>query len=126
MEPAARRYIVEFSGAMGAYVVVLLGTVFVLKELPESPWRYPIAVLPVLPAAAILWVVQRYVTRLDELQRRLQLEGMVFACVGTGVLTFTYGFLEGVGLPHINWIWVMPLMFALWGIGTAIVGRRYR
>jgi hypothetical protein len=126
MEPAARRYVVEFTAAMTAYVVVLFGTVLVLNGYPEAAWRYFVAVLPVLPAVLLIWVVQRSVARMDELQRRVQLEGMVFACVGTGILTFTYGFLEGVGLPHLNWVWILPLMFALWGIGSAIRGRRYR
>jgi hypothetical protein len=126
MQPAGRRYLAEFGTAMTAYVVVLLGTAWVLNAFPEASWRYAVAVLPVLPIFGVLWAVRRSVARMDELQRRVQLEGVAFACVGTGVLTFTYGFLEGVGLPHLNWTWVLPLMFALWGVGTALAGRRYR
>jgi hypothetical protein len=126
MQPAARRYLAEFGTAMTAYVIVLLGTAWVLNAFPEGSWRYPVAVLPVLPVVGVLWAVQRSVARMDELQRRVQLEGTAFACVGTGVLTFTYGFLEGVGLPHLNWTWVLPLLFALWGLGVALAGRRYR
>jgi hypothetical protein len=121
-----RRYLAEFGGAMTAYVVVLLGTAWVLNTYPEGDWRYAVAVLPVLPILLVLWAVQRAVARMDELQRRVQLEGVAFACVGTAVLTFTYGFLEGVGLPHLSWTWVLPLMFALWGVGVALAGRRYR
>jgi hypothetical protein len=121
-----RRYLAEFGGAMTLYVVVLLGTAWVLNAYPEGQWRYAVAVLPVLPVVLVLWAVQRAMARMDELQRRVQLEGVVFASVVTGVVTFTYGFLEGVGLPHLNYIWVLPFMFALWGIGTAVAGRRYR
>jgi hypothetical protein len=126
MKTSARRYVVEFGGAMTAYVVVLLSAVWVLNAFPEAPWRYAVAVLPVLPVLLVLWAVQRFVAELDELQRRVQLEGLAFACVGTGVLTFTYGFLEGVGLPHLSWTWVLPGMFALWGLGVALAGRRYQ
>ncbi len=126
MKPTMRRYLLEFGGAMSAYIVVLLVTTWLLSRYPEAPWRYPVAVLPVLPVLLVLWTVQRAVGRLDELQRRVQFEGLVFACVGTGVLTFAYGFLEGVGLPHLNWTLVLPLMFALWGVGVALAGRRYR
>jgi hypothetical protein len=126
MKATVRRYAVEFGAAMTAYVVVLLGTVWVLKTYGESPWRYAVAVLPVLPVVLVLWAVRRYVAGLDELQRRVQLEGLAFGAVGTAVLTFAYGFLEGVGLPHLNWTWVLPLMFALWGLGVALAARRYR
>jgi hypothetical protein len=85
-----------------------------------------VAVLPIVPIVFVLWAVQRSIARMDELQRSVQLEGVAFACVGTGILTFAYGFLEGVGLPHLSWTLVLPLMFGLWGIGVALAGRRYR
>jgi hypothetical protein len=126
MKAPLRRYLVEFGGAMTTYVLVLLGTAWVLSTFPEGHWRYAVAVLPVLPVVLVLWAVRRFIARLDELQRRVQLEGLAFASVGTAVLTFTYGFLEGVGLPHLNWTWVLPLTFALWGIGVALAARRYQ
>jgi hypothetical protein len=126
MKAAVRRYLVEFSGAMTAYVLVLLGTSWIVNAYPDRDWRYAVAVLPVLPAVLVLWAVQRFVAEQDELQRRIQLEGLTVAYVGTGVLTFGYGFLEGVGLPHLSWTWVLPLMIALWGIGVVLAGRRYR
>ncbi len=126
MKSAAWRYVAEFTAAMTAYVVVLLGTVTVLKAYPEAPWRYGVAVLPVVPVLFVLWAVQRFVARLDEMQRRVQLEGLAFACAGTGVLTFGYGFLEGVGLPHLDGTWVLPLIVALWGLGVALAGKRYQ
>jgi hypothetical protein len=126
MNAAARRYLAEFGGAMTVYALVLLATAWVLNRFPDGAWRYAVAVLPVTPVILVLWAVRRSIARMDELQRRIQLEGVVLACVGTGVLTFTYGFLEGVGLPHLNWTWVLPLMFALWGIGVAVARRRYQ
>jgi hypothetical protein len=62
---------------------------------------------------------------LDELQRRIQLEALPFGFAGAGILTFSYGFLEGMGFPHLNWIFVWPLMIALWGLGGAIARRKY-
>jgi hypothetical protein len=63
---------------------------------------------------------------MDELQRKIQLEAVVFGFCGTALLTFSYGFLENAGFPHLNWIWIFPLMAALWGLGQAIAARRYR
>jgi hypothetical protein len=79
-----------------------------------------------LPAAAVCWVIVRRVRRLDELQRRIELEALSVAFAGTALLTFAYGFLENAGLPRLSFVMVWPLMGALW-IGSSIVcSRRYR
>jgi hypothetical protein len=63
---------------------------------------------------------------MDELQRRIQLEALALASDGTALLTFSYGFLENVGFPHLSLFWVLPLMCALWGLGAGVAGRKYR
>jgi hypothetical protein len=63
---------------------------------------------------------------LDELQRRIQFEGMAFSFLGTCVITLTWGFLQNAGLPQADVIWVTPLLIALWGIGLGIASRRYQ
>ena len=68
----------------------------------------------------------RFFHNMDELQRRIQLEGFAFSFAVTGVVTFSYGCLVNVGFPTISWVYVFPLMIALWGIGTGIATRRYR
>jgi hypothetical protein len=49
-----------------------------------------------------------------------------FALAGTALITFGYGFLEGAGMPHLSWTYVLPLMALLWGGATAIFTWRYR
>ena len=63
--------------------------------------------------------------RLDELQRRIQFEAIAFAFAGTALLTFSYGFVENVGFPHLSWFFVWPIMAILWIIGLGIATRRY-
>ena len=43
MEKAARTYVIEFGGAMAAYVIVLVASVLLLQNNPEAPWRVPLA-----------------------------------------------------------------------------------
>ncbi len=62
---------------------------------------------------------------MDELGRQIQLEALAFSFVGTALTTFGYGFLENAGLPHVNAMFVLPLMFALWGVGLALAVRKY-
>ena len=49
-----------------------------------------------------------------------------FSLGATALVTFGYGFLEGAGMPHLSWTYVLPLMALLWGAGTAIFTWRYR
>jgi hypothetical protein len=83
-------------------------------------------VLPVIPAVLVLSAFIRALSRLNELQKRIQVLAFGFSLGGTALITFGYGFLEGVGLPHLNWILVLPLVAILWGVGTVIFTLRYR
>lgn len=117
---------IEFGLGLLAYLMVLVGVVTVLRANPDASWRYVVAVLPVAPAALTVWMFVRALARLAELQKRIQMLSFGFSLGATALLTFGYGFLEGVGMPHLSWIFVLPLMAILWGIGTAIFTLRYR
>jgi hypothetical protein len=117
---------IEFGLAMLAYLMVLVGSVTVLQANPGAGWRYAVAVLPVAPAALALWIFIRALSRLDELHKRIQMQAFGFSLGATALLTFAYGFLEGVGMPHLSWTFVLPLMAILWGVGSAIFTMRYR
>jgi hypothetical protein len=117
---------IEFGLAMLAYLMILVGSVTVLQANPTASWRYIVAVLPVLPAALVLSIFVRALTHLDEMQKRIQMQAFGFSLGATALLTFAYGFLEGVGLPHLSWTFVLPLMAILWGVGMAIFTLRYR
>lgn len=117
---------IEIGLALLAYMMFLIGSVTVLRANPDASWRYIVALVPVAPAALVLFLFVRRLGQLDELQKRIQTEAGGFALGGTALLTFTYGFLEGAGLPHLNWTFIFPLIAVLWGVGTAIFTFRYR
>ncbi len=125
MEKVMRQYVVQFSVAMAAYMVVLVVSILIIEANPGSLWRVPLALAPVVPVLFALWAFVRFLRGTDELQRQIHFEAIAFAAGATGILTFTYGFLENVGFPHLNPIWVLPLLIGLWGMGVAITGRRY-
>jgi hypothetical protein len=117
---------IEIGLALLAYMMFLVGSVTVLRANPDAGWRYAVAVVPVVPAALVVLLFVRRLARTDELQKRIQTEAFAFALGGTALLTFTYGFLEGAGMPHLNWTFILPLIAVLWGVGTAIFTLRYR
>ena len=124
---ASRLYMKEFGTAMAAYVIVLIVSITLINMSPNSAWwRIPLALAPIIPAIFAMIAYMRFVGRIDELQRRIQFEALAFGFGSAGILTFSYGFLENVGFPHISWLFVFPLMIALWGIGGALASWRYR
>ena len=122
---AGRAYAREFALAMGAYVVAVILTVWLTPSI-DPALRAPFVLLPLIPSAFALRAYLRFLGRMDELGRRIQLEALAFGFGAAGMLTFAYGFLENAGLPKLSYVFVFPLMIALWGIGGAIATRRYQ
>lgn len=120
-----RTYAKEFGLAMVTYAATLVLSIVLINAAPTAPWRYAVALLPMIPAVGVLVAVLRQLRRMDELQRQIQFEALAFAFAGTALITFGYGFVENVGLPHLSWFFVWPIMAVLWVIGSAIAARRY-
>ena len=121
------KYAFELGGALAAYILCLVLSLRLLSAGGQSePVRLAITLLPMLPGIAICWVVLRALRRLDELARKIQLEAIGIAFAGTALVTFSYGFLENIGLPSLSMFVVWPLMAALWFIGTILGQLRYR
>ena len=126
MRQGALRYLLEFGGSMLAYSAVLVMSLMFLRENPESPWRVPVTVAPVIPIVFMMLAVIRSVRRMDEMRRHINLEAVIIAYLATVILCFSYGFLENVGFPSFNTMWVGVAMIFLWGIGQLLANRKYR
>ena len=117
---------IQFGFAGLAYLMILVGSVTVVSANPEAAWRYWVAVLPVGPAAVVVWLVVRQLGRLDEVQKRTQMQAIGLSMAATGLVTFGYGFLEGAGLPHMSATFVLPLMAVFWAAGLVGLALRQR
>ena len=119
--------LIEFSASILLYVVVLICS---LNYLKNDDIRYStqifVTLLPIIPCILVGWSVLRQLARLDEMQQHIQLQAFALAFVGTALITFSYGFLENIGFPHLSMFLVWPLMATLWGVGIAIGSWRYR
>ena len=123
---ATRRYLKEFFFAMSTYIVVLILSITLLKNFEFSRfWQIVISLTPVLPVAFVLLAIMRLLIDSDELQQRVNLLATTFSAVLTGLLTFSYGFLENIGFPKLPTFAVFPMLFVLWGIGLGYFTRRY-
>jgi len=126
MDANAKRYLKEIGTSMAAYTVMVPVSMWLLKSPEHSLLRYLFAVLPVIPSAAAMWAAIRFFRGLDELQRRVQFEGMAFGFLGTCLISLNWGLLQNAGLPHADVIWVTPVLLALWGAGSCFASRRYQ
>lgn len=87
---------------------VAIGIVFNMPQL--GAWKTAIILLPLLPALGILRFALRQFRRGDEMQRRNQMEAVVWAFGVTLVLMIGYTLLEVIGWPRLP-MWV-PLVVA--------------
>jgi O-antigen/teichoic acid export membrane protein len=122
---ARRLYVKELGLAMVAYSLVLVATIMLVDAYPQAPWRWAAVLAPLVPVAFVVRAVVRSFGRMDELQRRIQIEALAFAFAGGSFLTLTVGFLQIVGLPSLSWLLVWPIFAVLWAIGGAWAQRRY-
>jgi len=122
----ASKYVATMIVSLSLYAAALVVSLTWLKAGVEGPWKYAIAVLPVLPALGVPLAVIRLCRAMDELQLRIQLESLAFGFAAAAVATFTYGFLQNAGLPEVSWVWVWPVMAVCWIVGGLVARRRYR
>jgi hypothetical protein len=124
--PRSRQYLRAIRVAAAAYAVTLILGITFNRASPGSPWRFPAMLIPVFPAVYGLVAIMRFVRGMDELQRRVHLEGVAFAFATTVVVMLSWGLLERAGAPKLPTVWVATFMIALWGIGNYVAARRYR
>lgn len=118
-----RIYLIELSGAFLLYAGALALSVSILGDESLDPIvQVATALLPVLPGFVMAWVILRQLNRLDEFQRKVQLDSLAIAAAGTALITFSYGFLEGVGFPKLSMFLVWPIMSVLWAFGCVFKG----
>ena len=126
MDRHERAYTRNFLTAMAGYAPVLVLSIWLLGQVGDTPWRFAIAILPVLPLIFAFRAYLRFLATMDELQQRIQLQAVGFAAGATAMITFTYGLLENAGLPRLSWVWVFPIICALWGGASWFLTRRYQ
>jgi hypothetical protein len=121
------RYRLEFGIPLIVYSILVYVSITILNAgKVHGAERLAVAMLPLLAPPLMAWAVVRQLRRLDELQRRIQLEALALSFMVTALVTLSYGFLENVGFPALNMVWVWPLMGSFWIIGLLIGRWRYR
>jgi len=122
-----KRYAREFMTAMTAYVFTLIVSISILQRFEFAKfWQILISLIPAVPVVFVVVAMIRALKDSDELQQRVQLLATAFAAALTGLITFTYGFLENVGFPKFPTFLVFPMLIMIWGISLGYFSRRYQ
>ncbi len=118
-----RQYVIGFGMAMLGYVVTLVGSILVIRSADLTGW--PAGLVSLTPLVPALFGLKAYVDRfrsLDEFQRRIVSEALLWGAGIVGFAAFGYGFLEGaVEVPQISLIWVMPALVAVSGLVQCVL-----
>lgn len=119
---------------LAAATLTYLVSLWLLKHHTEwSPGaRVAITLAPLLPGVLYLRALLKTFWQMDELQRRIQIEALGFALVGTVVVMTAVNISKAEGIrlldyPHGLGIGGVYLtMFLLWSVGVSISTFRYR
>jgi len=101
---------------------------FALFQLP-LPARAGLIALPVALSLGYVRCVVSMFRRVDELQRRIQLESLGFAFPATAILVMAVDLAEKARLLpnlHLGWGMLVAAMCLLWGAGYGWASRRYQ
>ncbi len=119
---------VAFGAALLAYGVLLAVSIAILRAgtALQDPVRAAVALLP-LPAAVALVVISiRVFLAGDELEQRTRLIGLAVSVLGTLLVTFSWGLLEGLGFERLSGFVVFGVLVTLYVAGLAWATHRYR
>ena len=119
---------------LAAATLVYLISLWLLKHHTDwSPGtRVAITLAPLLPGILYLRTLLKSFWQMDELQRRIQIEALGFALVGTLVVMTAMNILTVEGVRVVNYPQGLGIggvyltMFILWSIGVSISTYRYR
>jgi hypothetical protein len=122
-----KKYLFEFGGSMFLYCLAVFASVSLLNHYGHMMglFRYPIALIPILPVLLCLVSILRFFNAADELQQLIQTKAVASAFVISGFIFITAGFLENAGIPEMKIIFAFPIMISLWGICYGYFNWRY-
>ena len=125
--PPVRRLLLDIAGAIAIYGVSVAAVILWLKfSHPAAPWKYIIVALLVFPALLFPAAQMRYFRAMDELQRKIMLEGTAFGFILAAMVTLAYGLMEPLGLRHLPLTQVWTVMWICWTVGVSVAYVRYR
>lgn len=105
----------------------LLASAWLSRTLPPaSPARILLALGQAGALAALVFVIRRSITQLDELARHIHYQALATVAAMMVTAITGWAFLERAGLPHIDWsMYAAPAFTLAWATVVILIARRY-
>ena len=112
--------------AGAAFVLGLFGYLYLLDLDLTDTQKLLSSLLAIFPAIAFVLILVLAIGRLDEMQRRIQTEGIAIAFAGTAIVVGVYTLLGLAGVQNPSWGLLLVVMALMWLIGKLWTMWRYR
>ena len=112
--------------AGAAVVLGLFGYLYLLDLDLTDTQKLLSSLLAIFPAIAFVLILVLAIGRLDEMQRRIQTEGIAIAFAGTAIVVGVYTLLGLAGVQNPSWGLLLVVMALMWLIGKLWTMWRYR
>ncbi len=108
--------------------VLILGLAFIFaRGLVPHQLAVPLALLPGIVSVVLIQASMASYRCMDELQRKIYAEGMVFSFVASLAIFYEYFLLEDfAGFPHVSMWFAGTVLLALQFVGWGVANARYR
>ena len=123
-KPHIKKYYLRMTGGSVTYALGIFALNYFYDK--QSPYRYWLVLLPVLPLIYVSFAAIRFISDTDEMWRKVYTEAMAFSGLATGFTCFSYLFIRGMGAPEFHGEWALYIMGAYFLIGLFFSWRRYK
>jgi hypothetical protein len=108
------------------FIITLFGTYYLLERVTDPSLKSLLPFAPALPGCLLIIYLGNALSKLDELQRRIQVEAIAIGFGITAIVSLIYGLLGLAGNPQPNWMLVPVIMTFSWLIGKLWTRWKYR
>lgn len=122
-----RKYNLQVLAIMAVYVALMFLEWPLVKKTDDLVLRTVLALLPVVPVAAVIALAARMVMRGDELQQRIQIIALSVAVGVVSVASLVGAFLVSAQIWQVGGdvlFWVFPALCAVYGVMHVALTRR--
>jgi len=111
----------------GAVLVLgLFGYLYLLDLDLTNTQKLLSSLLAIVPAIVFVLMLVSAIGQLDEMQRRIQTEGIAIAFAGTAIIVIVFALLGLAGLPVPHWGFLLVIMVFMWLVGKLWTMWRYK
>jgi glycerol uptake facilitator-like aquaporin len=108
------------------FIATFTGSVYLLERNIHPNLNAILPFLPALPGLFLIFAIANAISKLDELQRRIQVEAIAIGFGICFIVVITIGMLTLTGMNQPNWLLVPLTMLVGWLIGKLWTRWKYR